>query len=258
MPFLLLGTDYLNMFWKKNWPLFLFFILVLISFNVFFVKNWKLFSLLEKEDWDGLSKVLFDRIFIKKSYSRRNIRLFINTSLLLADIPSIEHLEAELKEKKPKAIRKDAILFGAIKLLKNDVRASLMFFKEYTNDKNTNNYNWLNFYYAFTLILDKQPEEASKLLLPIIKNKDSILSLVSAYTLGFLCVVGLQSPLRDNIKEVAESRRLELLKLYPSDNSKSLDRWSKEMEIAKNEVHIVVLSKILDEAGSWLFKGAAL
>ncbi len=257
MPFLLLGSGYLNVFWSNNWPLFLFFFLVLFAFNAFFVSNWKIFSMLENEKWEELSRLLQHRIFSKKQYSKRIIRLYINSTLLLADISAIERLEEELRKKKPAALKRDALLFGAVRLLKNDAKASIVFFEEFLDKKGVDNAKWLNFYYAFSLILDKRAGEAVPPLLASLKDRDSILSLMSAYSIVFFCAGSLDNAESAKIRQKSESRRQELQKLYASRSSKSMEGWVKAIEAAKNEVHIVVLSKLLDEAGTWLFNGGS-
>ncbi len=62
LPFFLLGWDYSLEFWKGSWYLALFFIVLLGVLNAFFAWNWKVFSLVEKEDWSGLSAHLVELI----------------------------------------------------------------------------------------------------------------------------------------------------------------------------------------------------
>ncbi|GAB1432977.1 hypothetical protein MASR2M29_16020 [Spirochaetota bacterium] len=231
--------------------------MVLFAFNVFFISNWKIFSILENEKWEELSRLLQHRIFSKKQYSKRIIRLYINSTLLLADISAIERLEEELRKKKPAALKRDALLFGAVRLLKNDAKASIAFFEEFLDKKGVDNAKWLNFYYGFSLILDKRAGEAVSPLLESLKDRDSILSLMSAYSIVFFCASSLDNAESAKIRQKSESRRQELQKLYASRSSKSMEGWVKAIEAAKSEVHVVVLSKLLDEAGTWLFNSGS-
>jgi len=255
MPLYLLGSDFLGTFWTTNWPLFLFFALVLVSFNAFFVANWRLFSLLEAEDWDGLGTLLSGRVFEKGRYDRRTVRLFINTALLRSDLPAIERLESTLRERRPKALRRDALLFAAARLLKNDAEASVAFLEEFA--RGGGRPDWLDFYYAFSLVLARRTGDAAPRLEPLLSAKDPVLALLAAYTLGVLCAPSASPEERSRRASLAEGRRDALARRFGAATggpaSRGAERGSREIERAKGEVHIVILSKIVDEAGAWLF-----
>lgn len=251
MPFFLLGLDYSIPFWTKNWPLFTFFAAVLVGFNVFFGRNWRLFTLLEAERWDELGALLEDRVFVKKRRDRRTVRLLVNTSLLRGDVATIERLEGALRAEKPEALRRDAVIFGAARLLRNDAKESVRFLSEYADGKGVENAAWIKFHHAFALVLDKRAVEATAPLEASVGARDPVLSLLSAYLLGSLCAVSAAGGERDRLKAVAEAERSRLAGRY------SARAWAREIERAKSEVHIVILSKILDEASEWLYKGAA-
>jgi len=248
MPFLLLGGEYSLPFWARNWPLFLFFIAVLAGFNVFFVLNWRLFTLLESEDWDALGTLLGERVFGGKHYDRRTVRLLVNTSLLRGDMAVVEKLEATLREAKPAALRRDAVLFGAARLLKNDVGASVRFLDEFADGKGVENPAWITFYHSFALVLARRAPEAVPRLEGSLRSTDSVLSVLSAYILGTLCASAVEPAERERLTAAAEARRAELAGRFGAV------RWAREVERAKSEIHIVILSKILDEASTWLLK----
>ncbi|PKL08510.1 MAG: hypothetical protein CVV51_08560 [Spirochaetae bacterium HGW-Spirochaetae-7] len=247
MPFMLLGSEYSLPFWTKNWPLFLFFTAVLIGFNAFFVSNWRLFSLLESEDWEALGSLLGQRVFDRKRYDRRTVRLLVNTSLLRGDMDTVKRLETALRTDKPAALRRDAVLFGAARLLANDAEASVRFLSEFADGAGVENPEWMRFYHAFALVLGKRASEAAARLMPTLSSKDPVLSLLSAYTLGTTCAVAVTPAERQSLVAAAEGRRAELARRYGAV------RWAREVERAKSEIHIVILSKVLDEATSWLF-----
>lgn len=257
MPFFLLGTEFLSTFWLKNWPLFTFFALVLIGFNAFFASQWRLFTLLEAEDWAGLADLLKVRVLDKGRSDRRTVRLFINTSLLRGDVASIERLESVLRERRPAALRRDALLFGAARLLKGDAPSSLAFLSEFVDAKGCDNPEWLGFYYAFALVMDKRAAEAAPRLEKALGSKDPVLALMAAYTLGSLCAPAANPEEKARLSSLADSTRITLAGRFGamavSGAAKGTERWSREIERAKGEVHIVILSKILDEAGAWLF-----
>ncbi|TFG84579.1 MAG: hypothetical protein E4H20_02775 [Spirochaetales bacterium] len=247
MPFFLLGGVYSLAFWSRNWPLAVFFLAVLGVFNIFFANNWKLFSLVEKEDWQALSAWLTDRVFNKHRVGRRYVRLLVNASLLRSDTALIERLETMLAERYPAVLRRDAVLFGAARLLKNDPVASEVFLAPLVDARGVENAPWLGFYHAFTLILLKKPLDAIPRLRETLGSKDPILSLLSAYLLGSLCAAASDDSQKDELVSIAEVQRKELAKRY------SPERWSRETERAKAEVHVVILSKLIDDAGAWMF-----
>jgi len=255
MPFFLLGGEYSLPFWGRNWPLFLFFIAVLVGFNAFFAANWRIFTLLEGEDWDALGTLLEQRVFSKKRYDRRTVRLLINTSLLRGDLAIIDRLEAVLRSQRPTALRRDAVLFGAARFLRNDTEATVGFLEEFADGKGVENPAWIRFYRAFSLVLAKRAAEAAPLLEPSLGSKDPALSLLSAYVLGALCASAAEPGERERYASAAEARRAELAARYGSEK-RGAERLARELERAKGEIHIVILSKILDEASAWLLKPA--
>lgn len=248
MPFLLLGAEYSMPFWTKNWPLFLFFVAVLTGFNAFFVSNWRLFTLLESEDWDALGSLLDARVFEKKHYDRRTVRLLVNTALLRGDMAVIERLESVLRTEKPGALRRDAVLFGAARLLKNDAQASVLFLDEFADGRGVENPAWIGFYHAFSQVLVKRAPDAAPRLEALLGSKDYVLAVLSAYLLGTLCAPAVQADERDRLAGLAEATRAGLFKRFGAV------KWAREVERAKSEIHVVILSRILDEASAWLLK----
>ncbi len=247
MPFMLLGGEYSLPFWTRNWPLFIFFAAVLVGFNAFFASNWRLFSLLESEDWEALGTLLGQRVFGRKRHDRRTVRLLVNTSLLRGDMDTVKRLETALRTDKPAALRRDAVLFGAARLLGNDAEENERFLSEFADGAGVENPAWIGFYYAFVLVQRKRAPEAAARFRPMLSSKDPVLSLLSAYMLGTTCAAAVAPAERQSLVAAGEGRRAEMAKHYGAV------RWAREVERAKSEIHIVILSKILDEATGWLF-----
>ncbi len=251
MPFFLLGADYSLDFWAKNWPLAAFFLLVLAAFNAFFIYNWKLFILVEGEDWDALSSWLKHALLVKGRFNRRFVRLFVNASLLRSDIEGIEALEAALRDKRPAMLAKDAVLFGAARLLKSDPAGTEAFLKPFLDRRGVEQAPWLSFYYAFTLIMLKRPLDGAPRLKALLPSRDPLLSGLSAYLLGSLCASAAGGQDKDGLLSAANAKRAELKKRF------SPEAWSRETEKGKAEVHIVILSKLIDDTGAWLLAADA-
>lgn len=251
LPFFLLGAEYSLGFWKDNWYLAAVFLLVIGALNAFFILNWKVFSLVEKEDWSALSVYLVDLIFNKKRYSGRHVALLVNAYLLQSDVEGIARLEDELRARRPELLRRNAVLFGVTRLLRNKPDEAEAFLLPYLGARDAEAREWLRFDYAFSLALQKRLGEATPYLKEGVSSRDAVLSLLSAYLLGSLAAAAAQGDEeRESLKSLAQSTRERLRKRFPGQ------RWNREVERAKGEIHIVVLSKLIDDAGRWLFEGA--
>lgn len=248
MPVIMLGSNYGYSFWQTNWPLAFFFIAILAAFNGFFIANWRVFALIEAEQWDELSKVLSDRLFQKHQLNKRNVRLYVNACLLRSDSLAIDRLQQELSDRKPALLEREATLFGTAWLLRNDAAGAEAFLVQWLDRPKVDKKDWLRFYYAFSLILQKRVADAAPSLELLLGKQDKVLVLLAAYLYGSLCAVAAAPEHQTRIQQLAEAKRLELAK------GLTAERWSRETERAKAEVHVVVLTKLIDEAGTWLFK----
>lgn len=252
MPFFLLGSEYSLSFWTANWYLALIFVLLIGGLNAFFIANWKVFVLVEREDWGALAAHLVDRIFTRKRYGARHVALLVNAYLLQSDVEGIERLELELGEKRPELLRKNAVLFGVTRLLRNRPAEAEAFFARFLEAKDVENRDWLRFDYAFSLVLQRKAAEAQPRLRGGLSSRDAVLSLLSAYLLGSLGAAAASTEAeRAELVALADTARERLKKRFPGQ------RWNREVERAKSEVHIVILSKLIDDAGRWLFEAAA-
>jgi hypothetical protein len=248
MPVIMLGPEYSAAFWLKNWSLALVFGAILTTLNVFFAHNWRIFTLVEKEDWEKLASWLTEQIYTKKRYRKLHVRFLVSVSLNRSDLASIDRLEAELRTHKPELLRRLAVLFGAVYLLRNDPTASGRFFETYLQATDVDNVGWLWFDYAFTLVLQKREEEAAPWFRKAAKKEDAVLVLLSSYFLGTLVARAVQNQAeKDEIVSYSEKGKSILKKRFDRE------KLGRELEKARNEVHIVILSKLLDDANRWLF-----
>jgi hypothetical protein len=251
LPIFLLGPGSWAAFWKGNWYLALVFIALIFGLNAFFVINRKTFLLVEKEDWSELSAHLVSLMFPKSRFRSGRVRLLVNAYLLQSDVAGIERLESELSSKRPDLLRKNALLFGVTRLLRNRTEDAEAFLRLYLDSKDVESLAWLRFDYGFSLVLQKRFAEALPYLEEGTSARDPILCLVSAYLLGSVGAASAKEEAeREALSAKAEESRQRLRKRYTSA------RWSKEVEGSKSEVHIVILSKLIDDAGRWLYAAA--
>lgn len=246
LPFFLLGSEYSFAFWKSNWYLALVFVAVIGGLNAFFVANWKVFTCVEREDWASLSAYLVDKVFTKRRYHSHHVALLVNAYLLMGDVEGIAKLEAELSARRPELLRKNAVLFGVTRLLQNKAAEAESFFKAYLEAKGVENRDWLRFDYAFSLVLERRIPEALPFLKEGLSSSDAVLALLSAYLVGSLGAAAAPEAERSELHRLADATKAQLKKRFPGG------KWDREVERAKAEVHIVILSKLIDDAGRWL------
>lgn len=248
LPVFLLGPASWASFWKANWYLALIFLALIGALNAFFLLNRKTFLLVEKEDWATLSTHLVSLMFPKSRFRSSRVRLLVNAYLLQSDIEGIEGLEVELSSKRPDLLRKNALLFGVTRLLRNKSEAAEAFFKPYLDSKDVESLDWLRFDYGFSLVLQKRLTEALPFLEEGCLSRDPVLCLIAAYLLGSVgAAAAREESERAATIAKADATRERLRKRYSSA------KWNKEVERSKSEVHIVILSRLIDDAGRWLY-----
>ncbi len=247
-PLLILGMDYAGLFFTKNWFLAISFFAVLGAMNLFFAYNWRIFSLLEREDWPALSTYLSSLIFERARVSNRNVKVYVNALLLLSDLEGIAKLEALLRDKKPSVLRRNALLFGITKLLKGDFREAADFLAPYAGLKACDDPDWLLFDLAFARLVLKEWQNAYAILIGLIKGRSRLLRILCAY---YLQLVAEKLPAADSQRALSASQTIKETSL------KKLSRkaWEALCEEGMLDIKGVVLSKMVADAGAWLYEG---
>ncbi len=246
LPLALLGWDYTVAFWKSSWYLALLFIGLLGVLNAFFLVNRRLFSYFEKEDWDGLSAWLVERIFVKHRYGSLHVRYLVDTWFIQGDIEGFARLEEELKARKPKLLRKTAVIFGYVRILKGRSEEAEAFFAPLLGKRDVDDWEWLRFGYAFALVLQRKIAESRAQLLEGASSKDPILALLSAWLLESVVIPSAPEREDAEAKALVNSATAGLRKRFPGS------RLAAEIDKAKGEFHIVVLSRPIADARKWL------
>jgi len=245
MPLFIIGWDYTKIFWAANWYLPVIFFAIIAVLNVYFALNWRLFNLLEREDWAGLVSFLEEEIYTKNRIRRQHVRILVNGYLVNSNTDGIGRLEAQVREKRPKLMPSMALSFGVPHLLKNDPVQMEQYFAEFLTKRNTRDRNWVLWDHAFALMLQKRREEARGELLGVVKaSREPVLRLLSFYLLDAFS--------DGDVERVLEEGKASLKKRF----TPSL--WQKELERAKDNVQVVILSKLVQESTEWLFSFGAL
>ncbi len=242
MPVFFLGWDYTQLFWSSNWIIAAAFAAVMIGLNAYFAANWKLFSYLESENWHGLISYLEDRIYNKGRYSKQHVRVIVNTYVVVADTEKIRRLEEHLRGHRPDYIPRFALHFGIPHLVGHDPHDIERYYGEMRSKRRCKDRPWIDWSYAFALMLQEKHDHAKSVLLRLLDEaKNPILRLLTVYLLDAFSVS--DNEVRNLVVE--EKRRLQ--------SSYTPERWEREVEKNRGNLQVVVLSKLIRDAGKWAF-----
>ena len=239
LPAIMLGADYAPAFWKESWYIAVIFAVILAVINVVYVLNSRLLQALEQENWSELKKIIENRIFARKRYSRMNIRLYINCCIALSEVSELKKLEDGIRAEKPVALDEWALQLGLPAILSGDPEKIRDYFAEFISSELKDS-GWIKWNYCFALLLMKEPAEALPILKQLAENgNDLLLSLAALYlympfaadTDSRAFVDGIRSSLTAILTE---------------------QRFSDEIEKSKDNVQLIFLSKTLREAMDWL------
>jgi hypothetical protein len=244
LPFFVLDASFLVEFWKKNWYFSLIFIAILGIVNAVFFTNWKTLSFLEKEDWPALSRYLEKDVFERNRIRRRSVQLLADSLVLLGDFKTMRRLQDTLAEKKPTLLDTLAERFAAGLLLSADYPAMYTFASGY---RDAHNRDWMRFFAAFARHMDKKYGESADGMLSLCDTaRDPLITALAGYfTQGLLSHLVPERSVELN--KAGESAKARVIASY------TREKWNRLVSEEKAEIHVVVLSKIVDELDRWLF-----
>ena len=244
------GTEFIGSFLKNYWIFVLFFIVFFIGMNIFFMYNWKLITAFESEDWPALSLYLETEIFEKHHLTFKKVRLLCEISILLGDFEILNRLERLLEERKPQYLYALASRFAAAKLLSGDYQELADFMARVVIQPHETS-PWISFYDAFAAqMLKRYREAAEKFLLMLKTEQEPLVRLLGTYFMS----CGLYHYI--NISKDDADKRLEAEK--QSLRKDSFQHWKKLVQKEKQNIHVLVLTKAIDDALIWLFKETEL
>jgi hypothetical protein len=242
MPLFLLGMDYFSLFWGRNWPIAVVFVLTLGGLNAYFIMNWGLFRHLEREDWPALVSFLEERILSRGMARPLYVRMILNAYLITSNMEGIRALEVYMQRKKPGLIGRFSLPFGIPYLLMKDPAVSEVFFSSLLASKKTSSRDWISWNRAFSLLQLNRPEEAKAALMGLLDSvRDPVLRMLCLYLLD---VFARQDP---------------FVGARVSDGRSTLKgEWSQQrmrvkIEKSSENMEIVILSKIVQDAREWLY-----
>lgn len=242
MPFFILGWDYTQVFWAKNWFLGIIFVAIMAVLNGYFFSNWKLFGYLEREDWSGLTEHLENRIIRKNKFRNHEIKILINTYVVRSNTDGILALESHMREQKPKLLPRFALQLGVPHLLKNDPVDMEIYFGELKELRKCSDRRWIEWNYAFALMLQQKTEEAKSMLRALAeKSLDPVLMVLTLYLLDAYSASDVEIG-----KIVSEGKS----RIH---DKRSYHKWHQEVENSKGNLQVLVLAKLVQDATDWLY-----
>ena len=248
IPFYVFGSSFSISFWRMNWPLLLVWALIFTFFNAFYLTNRHLFLLLEKEDWPALVSYLEGRVINKGKYSPRLVRLLANSYLVLSDSSAVISLENKLSAVKPALIDANPLVFGTARILGKDISGAVRFFDARKDTAKKSLKDWVQWYYGFTLLLDRQFEKAAGIFSLLARlSRDGIITALSSYFL----IENMTFVMPENESEyrkISSEGKKRVIKALPTAES-----YRKEASRLSTEIHIAAISSYIEEACLWLY-----
>ncbi|MDR1971037.1 MAG: hypothetical protein LBQ46_03865 [Treponema sp.] len=271
MPPLILGeffsSPWSGSFIRSFWPLAAILAAALILLDVYYFSNRGLFRLLEREDWPALAGFLETRIQRRGRYPGHLVRLYVNTCLILSDSPSVVSLENKLALAKPALVERNALIFGAARILAKDYAGALRFFAARDASPGGGSRGaagprglslpffgrgpskqWLAWYHGFSLLLDKRFQEAAdKFRLLAGESGDPLVAGLAAWFLA------------DNLSQLIEGSQDAALIARERVRSSIKTRrdWEGESARVETEIHAAILRKYISDAGDWIYGSSA-
>jgi hypothetical protein len=253
-------------FLASIWPLFLVFLLALIFLNVFYAVKYPLFRLLEMEDWPALIRYLEQKVIQEGHYSASLVRLLANTYLVMSDSAGVTSFEAKVAIAKPALLESNALIFGTARILRGDYTGATLFFKNrlhgnsrrglglrFPSGRAKRYRDWLQWYYGFSLLLDRQFEEAAGQFKALAASSaDAVVTGLASWFLFDVLAKNMDQG--ETALTSAGEGRARLLK-----DIKTRKDWEKEGARLEIEVHAAILKKYIDKAADWIYgaeKGA--
>jgi hypothetical protein len=246
LPVLLIGGDYFALFWARNWIIAVVFLAALAAVNLYFLVNWQLFKAVEQEDWGATAAILEGRIFRRGLATAASVRMLLTAYMVGSHTESILALEAYLRRRRPALLAKFSLQFGIPYLLMKDTQAPEKFFASLLGERGVRHRDWVRWNRAFCLVQAKREPEARAELVPLADpGPDPVLRLLALYLLDVLARRDAESAARVKAgREQMQSRH-------------TREAFGRIVEKSGENIEVVVLSRMIDDAADWLYTPAA-
>jgi len=232
------------------------FLVIFTVVNILYLRKRKLLTILEREDYPALVHYLDDKVVKQGKYSPHLLRLLANGYFLLADSAAIMSLEHKASLANPALVESNALLFGTARILGKDISGALRFFAVRKDSVGGNTGEWLRWYYAFALLLDRRYREAGEEFSLVTQtSSDGIIAALAAYFLETSIARILQESVHEGESERAKEFREASAKGKARVHSAlpRLKDWHKEAARTTGQIHAAILAKYLHRTAAWLY-----
>ncbi|MDR2808162.1 MAG: hypothetical protein LBB43_04045 [Spirochaetaceae bacterium] len=254
--FFIAGKESALDYWYINLPILMVIALFVAALDIFYALHYRMISLLEREDWPALIEYLEQKIGLKGRYSRTQVQLLINTYLVLSDTDSVINLENKLSKEKPELIEESALTFGSARILNRNITGAVRFFSERCASgeaktpakKKTWEHEWIQWFYGFSLLLDRQFPQAEEQFNIVLKDSHDPLVLGLA---AFFMVDVLATAIPEHSSTLrldAAAARNHIKKAVPT-----VSNWNKLLAKYQKYIHVVILTRYVHETASWIY-----
>ncbi|MDR0645141.1 MAG: hypothetical protein LBG05_09635 [Treponema sp.] len=237
-------------FWNQFLPLLIVLFTVLVILDVYCFLNGKLLSLMEKEDWPGTVQYLEEKVIKKGRYTPYFVSLLVQNYLLLADITAIVDLENKTTIANPRLIDRFALLFGIARVLQKDITGASNFFADRINARKPNkkDFQWVKFYYAFTMLLNWRFAEASKEFIVLSKiSTNTVITGLSAWFLYDVLAKAMPGQREDVNNAAQEGIKRVKERIYDEQE------WRNKAVSMQKNIYVAILAQYIQDAGKWIF-----
>lgn len=245
-PFFFPKGAYTRHVWIINIVFGICFLIMIAAVNIVFFKNKRLTDFIENEDWNAMSLYLEQKIFSKKRFDFKDVRLFTEALMLSRNFSLFCRLEAFLDERNAKYLQRLSVRFAAVKILLEDYKGLYAFAMRFNKSKDYTG-EWMRFCSAFACQMNKKYTEAFKGFMDVLQSsKDDLIKVLSAYFV-FCVLKGFSEMSAQELSAKETGIKAALLKRYSSE------KWQVYTEKQKKRLHIMMFTKVIDDAGAWLF-----
>lgn len=244
MPLLTYQND-MTAFLLRYWFFPPIFIILLFLINVLYFRNKSIIENAESGDWTALCHALEVEVFDHHHASFKNVKLLSEVQLLLSDFAGLQRLETFVRANKSEYLARLAANFAGGKLLSGQYAELHTFASNLA--KSGKKDEWILFYIPFSLQMQKDYHNASAAFEKYLNSFDEpILNAMTAY---------FYYEILKKYGKFSENERLTGIKNVRTafQTKYSLQSWKEYTEKKKQDMHVLVFKKVIDDTTTWLF-----
>lgn len=111
LPFPVLGWELGFSFWFQRWYLPLLLAFTLGFSGAVLRRQLRWASFVQAQDWEGLKRVLWDRLLSRRSYGSQELTMHVLSCFLTDSPQEIDRLEDEYRKRHPRSLARQTLLF---------------------------------------------------------------------------------------------------------------------------------------------------